>query len=322
MNDYELLERTRGVIAPLVTWLDANGDVDTGAMCQHVEYLLKNGCNGGIFLLGSTGEGPYLALEEKRSVVHDVVNCVNGRVPVIAGLASHGVRPAIELAHLARMEGADATMAVVPQYFDLQPADIDLYYRKLAAGLKREIPLLMYYAPPITTSHPKISPELVFKLAKDKAICGIKATVVEWDFIAELRRLLKGDYTAHCNVWVGTDRVLIDCLKNGVLDIDGVIVSGVDMFPDFYNVLLHAFREKPRDEAKCKALEKISDVIRQMFTVAKAELPTLVKQALKHVGLPFARNAGVTPPLPSLSPERYENMLKCIDQLRAKGITF
>ncbi len=322
MNDYELLERSKGVISPLVTWLDANGDVDTGAMCQHVEYLLKNGCNGGIFVLGSTGEGPYLALEEKRSVMHDIVNCVHGRVPVIAGIATHGVRSAIELAHMAKMEGIDAAMVIVPQYFDLQPADVDLYYRKLAAGLKREIPLLMYYAPVITTSHPKVSPEIVFKLAKDKAICGIKATIVEWAFIAELKRLLKGDYTAPCNVWAGTDAVLMDCLKNNVLDIDGVISSAADMFPDYYNVLLRAFREKPRNDAKCTALEKISDVIRQMFTVAKAELPALVKQALQGANLPFAKNAGVSPPLPSLSPGGRENLEKCIEQLKSKGISF
>jgi len=226
MNDYELLERTRGIIAPLVTWLDTNGDVDTGAMCQHVEYVLKNGCNGGIFILGSTGEGPYMTLEEKQSVMHEIVNCVHGRIPVIAGVAAHGIRSALQLAHLAKMEGIDAVMVIVPQYFDLKPADVDFYYRKLASGIKGEIPLFMYYAPTITTSHPKISPEFVFRLAKDKVICGIKATVVEWEFVAELKRLLKGDYSAPCNVWCGTDVVLMDCLKNDVLDFDGVIASG------------------------------------------------------------------------------------------------
>ncbi len=322
MQEYDFLQKTRGVIAPLVTWLDANGDVDLEAMCQHVEYLLKNGCNGGIFVLGSTGEGPYLAIEEKRSVMNEIVDCVKGRVPVIAGIASHGVRPALELVHIAKMEGVDAVMSIVPQYFDLQPADVDIYYRKLAAGIKKEIPLLMYYAPVITTSHPKISSEAVFKLAKDKIICGIKATVGEWEFIADLKRLLKDDYTASCNVWVGTDLALINCLKHGVLDFEGVISSAADMFPDFYNVLLREFRKNPRNEARCTALEKISDVIRQMFTVEKAELASLVKHVLQYAKLPFAKNVGVSPPLPTLHPERRENMVKCLQQLKTKGLIF
>ncbi|MEX2758613.1 MAG: dihydrodipicolinate synthase family protein [Candidatus Sigynarchaeota archaeon] len=322
MNDYELLERTRGIIAPLVTWLDANGDVDTGSMCQHVEYVLKNGCTGGVFILGSTGEGPYIAIEEKRSVMHEIVNCVKGRVPVIAGIAAHGVRSALELAHVAKMEGVDAVMVIVPQYFDLKPADVEIYYRKLAIGLKKEIPIFMYYAPTITTSHPKISPELVFRLAKDKVICGIKATVMEWEYIADLKRFLKSDYTASCNVWCGTDVVLIDCLKNGVLDFDGVIASAANMFPDFYNVLINAFKEKPRNEPKCNGLEKINGIIRQMFSVEKAEIPALVKYALHCANLPFAKNVGVSPPLPSLGPEGRDHVLTCIKQLKAKGITF
>jgi dihydrodipicolinate synthase/N-acetylneuraminate lyase len=321
MNDYELLERTRGVVVPLVTWLDAKGDVDTSAMCQHVEHLLKNGCNGGIFVLGSTGEGPYLAQEEKRSIMQDVVNCVRGRVPVIAGIAAHGVRTAVELAHIAKVEGIDAVVSIVPQYFNLQPADVDVYYRKLAAGLKKEIPLIMYYAPVITTSHPEIPPETVFKLAKDKIICGIKATLPDWEYIAELKRLLKTDFTAQCNIWVGTDNALINCLKHGMLDFDGIIVSGLNMFPDYYNVLLRAFRENPRNDARCGALEKISDVIRQMFTVEKAELASLVKSALQYAQLPFAKNIGVSPPLPALRPEHREMMVTCLQQLKAKGIT-
>ncbi len=320
MNEYDLLERTKGVVVPLVTWLDAKGDVDLGAMCQHVEWLLKNGCNGGIFVLGSTGEGPYLAIEEKRSIMHEIVNCVHGRVPVIAGVASHGVRSALELAHIAKTEGVDAVVSIIPQYFDLQPTDVDVYYRKLAAGLKKEINLIMYYAPVITTSHPKISPEMVFKLAKDKIICGIKATVGNWEFIAELKRLLKSDYMAPCNVWVGTDFALINCLKNGVLDFDGVIVSGMNMFPDYYNVLLKAFRENPRNEPRCTALGKISDVISQLFTVEKAELASLVKEALQYARLPFAKHIGVSPPLPSLHPERRGNMVKCLKQLEEKGL--
>lgn len=321
MNEYELLERTRGVVVPLVTWLDAKGNVDTAAMCQHVEYLLKNGCTGGIFVLGSTGEGPYIEQVEKRMVMHDIVNCVRGRVPVLAGISKAGVRPAMELAHIAKMEGVDAVVSIVPQYFDLQAVDVDAYYRKLAAGIKKEIPIIMYYAPTITTSHPKIAPEAVFKLARDKVICGIKATVAEWEFIAEIKNLLKTDYTVQCNVWVGTDTALIDCLKHGVLDIDGVIVSAVNMFPAYYNVLLRTFRDNPRNEARCSALEKISDIIRQMFTVEKAELPSLVKSALQHARLPFAKQSGVSAPLPELSTTRRDALVKCLQQLSEKGIT-
>jgi len=54
-------------------------------------------------------------------------------------------------------------------------------------------------------------------------------------------------------------------------------------------------------------------------SIAKAELPALVKQALQSANLPFAKERGrLSPPLPSLSPGGRENMLKCIKQLRAE----
>jgi dihydrodipicolinate synthase/N-acetylneuraminate lyase len=316
---FKLKDKAIGAVVPLVTWLDSDGNVDHAAMAQHVDFLIKNGA-GTIFTLGSTGEGPYRTLEEKAEIMEHVVNHVKNRVPVIAGVVSHGVRGAIQACEVAAEKGVDAVLVNVPQYFNLAATDIDFYFTKLAEGIGEKIPVCMYYAPKIITSHPKISPDMVFDLARRKAIYGIKYTINEWEDVAELCRMRTEDYTVQCSIWCGTDKVALDCLKNGVTDFNGIISSAANLFPDFYNVLLKAFRESPRNEARCKSLENISIIIQKMFEVELREIPALMKVALNSAKLPFAKCVDVSPPLPGLGPETEQNLMNCLADLRKKGI--
>lgn len=321
---FKLKDRARGVIVPLVTWLDSDGNVDHAAMEQHIDFLIKKGANT-IFTLGSTGEGPYRTMDEKKEIMDNVVNHanhVNNRVPVLAGAAYHGVREAIHFCEIAAEKGVDGVLVNVPQYFNLSATDIDLYFTKLAEGIGETIPVCMYYAPIIITNHPKIGPDLIFELARKKAIAGIKYTINEWEDISELCRMRKEDYTVQCNVWCGTDKVAMDCLKNDVTDFDGIISSASNLFPDFYNVLLKTFRESPRNEARCKSLENISLIIQKLFDVEMREIPTLMKVALNSAKMSFAKCVNVSPPLPAeLRPEINTNLMNCLAELRKKGIS-
>ena len=317
---FKLKDRGRGVIVPLVTWLDANGNVDHAAMEQHIDFLLKKGANV-IFTLGSTGEGPYRTMDEKKEIMDHVVNHVRDRVPVIAGAAYHGVRETIQFCEIAAEKGVDGVLVNVPQYFNLSATDIDCYFAKLAEGIGEAIPVCMYYAPTIITNTPKIGPDLVFDLARRKAIAGIKYTINDWEDIAELCRMRNEDFTVQCNIWCGTDKVAMDCLKNDVTDFDGIISSAANLFPDFYNVLLKSFRESPRNVARCKSLENISTVIQKMFQVEMREIPALMKIALNSAKMPFAVCVDVSPPLPGLRPEIEQNLQNCLAELRKKGIS-
>jgi 4-hydroxy-tetrahydrodipicolinate synthase len=321
-NAYELKKASKGVICPLVTWLDENGAPDLEAMGKHIITLLKKGLDGGIFVTGSTGEGPYLTFEEKKAIMARAVNVVKGKVPVLAGIAAFGTKEAIEFGLAAQEAGVDAIMAIVPQYFDLTPAELETYYRRVHDGVGK-MNLCMYYAPTIITCSPQVDAELVFRLAKDKVICGIKDTVSDWQHVAAIHDLLKTDYTAECNVWVGTDQALIDCLKNEEPDtpsFDGLITSAANMFPDFYRSLVKAFREPTRNDVRCAALEKASEIIRAMFSVQKREIPSLVKQALNFAGVPYAASTAVSSPLPDLNPDAAAIIADSMAQLKKRGI--
>ncbi len=137
---FNVQERTKGIIVPLVTWLDASGNIDLDSMGTHVDRLILNGCNGGIFILGTTGEFPYIPFSEKQSMMAYMVTHVKGRVPVLAGISAPGVKETVQLGQAAIKAGIDGVFAIVPQYFPLDQGDIESFYRKVADGLKGEIP--------------------------------------------------------------------------------------------------------------------------------------------------------------------------------------
>src|SRR5215510_2025222 len=75
-----------GVFPAITTQLKKDQSLDLDATARHADALIESGVTGIIFL-GSLGENQALAPEEKREVIRAMVGAVNGRVPVLSGVA-------------------------------------------------------------------------------------------------------------------------------------------------------------------------------------------------------------------------------------------
>ena len=84
----------RGIIPPMTTPFDANGELDEGAVRAQVRWLLEAGVHG-LAAGGSTGEGQTLDQDELRRLVGIVADEAGGAVPVIAGIIVDSTRDAI-----------------------------------------------------------------------------------------------------------------------------------------------------------------------------------------------------------------------------------
>lgn len=318
---FKTLERTRGLVVPMVTWLDDRGTIDLDAMAKHAAHLVANGCNG-IFVLGTTGEFPYLSHADKRAIMSGMVESVKGKVPVLAGISAPGTRESIELGKMAIEAGVDAAVAVLPQYLPLGPGDVQRYFESVAGGLAREggIPLFLYHIPLVPAAAHAITPELVFALAKAGHINGVKATIFDASFFSGLRAMLDKDYTVQCNVWTGTDPVTLKCLQDGI-KIDGTIVGSLNLFPAYYKALFKAYGETPRDASRCAVLDKVNAMVADLFAIELKHVPAMVKEALHAAKLPFARCTAVLPPLPPATDAVKSRTAGLMAQLAAKGIS-
>lgn len=88
MPNRAMPEKTyHGVIVPMVTPLTAQGDLDEPALRRIIDFLVTGGAQG-IFVLGTTGEGPSIPRDMRFRVVHLALEYANGRAQVYAGIAS------------------------------------------------------------------------------------------------------------------------------------------------------------------------------------------------------------------------------------------
>lgn len=159
----------RGVVPPVCTPLDANGEIDTDSLSRLVEHLIGGGVHG-LFALGSTSEVAYLTDAQRATVLETVVRTAADRVPVLAGVIDTTTARVIDHARAAARLGADALVATAPFYTRTHPKEIAGHFRRIRASV--DLPLFAYDLP--VSVHSKLSASLVRELAEDGTLAGLK----------------------------------------------------------------------------------------------------------------------------------------------------
>ena len=72
----------QGLIAATFTPLSHNGELNLDQIPPVVDHLLASGV-AGMYVLGSTGEGPSLTVDERQCVAEAFVAVADGRLPVV-----------------------------------------------------------------------------------------------------------------------------------------------------------------------------------------------------------------------------------------------
>ena len=103
-----------GVFPAITTPFHADGTVDHATLAAHVVWLVDSGCSG-IVTGGSLGEAATLSLPEKIRINETCVRALQGRVPVVAGIAGLAPAECVMLARAAEQVGCDGLMAL-PAY--------------------------------------------------------------------------------------------------------------------------------------------------------------------------------------------------------------
>ncbi|MGC9348277.1 MAG: dihydrodipicolinate synthase family protein [Anaerolineae bacterium] len=99
----------------LLTPTTAQGDVGLAALRAVTEYLIEKDV-GGLYVGGSTGEGVFMSIPERREVTEAVVDQVSGRVPVIVHVGAVATRDAVVLAKHAGATGANGVASILPPF--------------------------------------------------------------------------------------------------------------------------------------------------------------------------------------------------------------
>lgn len=137
----------QGVVPPVITPLADEYNLDQPGLEKLIEHILVGGVHG-LFLLGTTGEGPSLSLKLKYEMVERSCRQVAGRVPVLVGITDTSFAESIRLAEHAAAHGADAVVLAPPYYFPAGQPELLEYLGHLAPKLP--LPLFLYNMPAMT----------------------------------------------------------------------------------------------------------------------------------------------------------------------------
>src|SRR5215467_11605500 len=130
-----------GVFPYLVSPIDRDGRVKADVLARLVDDLIAAGVHG-LTPLGSTGEFAYLDRAQRAAVVETTIAAAAGRVPVVACVASTSTADAVAQARHYQQLGADGILAILEEYFPLNDAQVESYFRVIADAV--DVPMVLY----------------------------------------------------------------------------------------------------------------------------------------------------------------------------------
>jgi len=226
----QLARPFRGIVPPLVTPLLGPDLLDVEGLHRLVEHVLSGGVHG-IFVLGTTGEGPNLSYRLRREVVDRVVRQVDGRVPVLVGVTDTAYQETMDMAAYAAKAGASAIVLAPPYYFSTSQQDLLRIVRDLA--LKSELPLFIYNMPSMVKV--SFAPETVAEAALIPNVHGFKDSSGDIEYLKQVLALV--EKYEDFSVLLGPEALLAEGMRLGV---EGGVNGGANLHPRLYVDLYNA----------------------------------------------------------------------------------
>jgi 4-hydroxy-tetrahydrodipicolinate synthase len=151
-----------GVYSVLPTPFTSTSDIDGSSLRKVVDLAIAAKVDG-LTALGVTSEVARFTEAERREATDIVLSQVNGRVPVVVGTTSEGLRTCIEYTRQAKAAGAARVMVSPPRMPKINSDAVVRHYAALAEAV--DIPIVVQDYPPI--SGYAMEPWLLARIARE-----------------------------------------------------------------------------------------------------------------------------------------------------------
>jgi len=274
----------------MITPLHDRDTLDAPGLERLIEHMLCGGV-AGLFILGTTGEGPLLSYRVRRELVQRTCAQVKHRVPVLVCVTDTAYVESLAIAQHASECEADAIVAAPPYYLPLGQPELQTYYDRLAT--ESPVPLFLYNFPALTKT--RIEIETLRRALDHRRIVGIKDSSGDLNYFRSVRELMKtrSDWTLLC----GPDELLAESIVAGG---HGGVNGGANVFPSLYVACAKAALAGEMERAR-ELQAKVLRVTTALYRVSNsaAAVTEGIKCALSLLGIcddamtePFRRLAG------------------------------
>lgn len=290
------MARFSGIIPPVVTPLSQPDQLDPVGVQRIVDHLI-NGRVDGLFVLGTTGEGPSLPYQVRYQMVDQACETAAGRVPVLVCVTDTSLAESILLAQHAHASGAAAIVAAAPYYFATNQTAVRDWFQQLADNSL--LPLLLYNMPSCVGI--ALATETVVELAAHPNIVGIKDSSGDLTYFAGLCEQFRP--TPDFVVFMGPEELIPQAVESGA---DGGVCGGGNLLPHVYVSLFRAARAGDTEQIRRLKLI-VDDVFEHIYRdpLGNMNLIPALKLAMSQCGLCPDVTA---PPLQRVSPAHAEQI--------------
>ena len=284
----------KGAGVAIVTPMNADESVNYDKLEEIIEEQIAGGTDA-IVIVGTTGEGSTLSMEEHSECIKKAVEFTKHRIRVVAGTGSNCTATAIQLTQEAEEHGADAALVVTPYYNKATQKGLIAHYSAIADSTK--LPLILYNVPGRTGTN--IAPQTVATLRKTKKnIVGVKDATANLAQTSEMMRLCDGDI----ELYSGEDGLVVPILSLGGI---GVISVVSNVAPHDVHEMVMSFLNGDIEKARQIQLRELPLVDALFCEVNPIPVKTAMNLMGKEVG-------PLRLPLCEMEPENLEKLKKAM----------
>ncbi len=262
-----------GLVAAVFTPMHDNATLNLGRVEPIVEHLIGIDV-AGLYVCGTTGEGPSLSTEEREAVAAAYVSAARGRIPVVIQVGHTSVQEAARLAAHAQAIGAWAISAVAPWYF--KPASIEVLIDCLATitATAPDLPFYYYHQPALTGVQLPMLELLRLGPERLPTLAGIKYSAQKVDEFQACVEFAGGRY----DILFGCDEMLLSALAVGAR---AAVGSTYNCLAPLYRRVIEAFERGDLAEARrCQGL-----AVKLVHTIVRYQGHAGLKAAMTLIGI-------------------------------------
>lgn len=211
------MKRFKGSGVAIVTPFKNDSSIDFSALGRVVEHIIEGGINY-IVVLGTTGESATLTKDEKKAVVSYVIEAVNGRIPIVAGIGGNNTQEVINTIRHTDFTGVEGILSVAPYYN--KPTQRGLFQHFKSIANCSPVPVIMYNVPGRTGCN--LNADTCLELAKEcDNIAGVKEASGD---LTQIMKIIRGKPESF-NVISGDDMLTLPVIAAGGAGVISVLAN-------------------------------------------------------------------------------------------------
>ena len=246
-----------GIIPPVITPLSDRDTLDIDGLERLIEHMISGGVHG-LFVLGTSGEGPSLSYRLRGEVIQHTCRITHDRVPVFVGVTDTAFVESVRLSQVAADAGAQATVLATPYYFPAGQTELTQYINHLVPDLA--LPVMLYNMPSMTKLW--FEQETLTTFTDLDRVIGIKDSSGDMDYFKQICALKS--QRPDWSILIGPEERMIESISLGS---NGGVNGGANIYPKLF---VSAYEAALAGETqRCSELQKTITAFGEIYTVGR-----------------------------------------------------